>query len=147
MLRHDYRDGDSRRRRYCHCSKNVAVTVSAAAVVAASAERVGVYAPGRGMEGGGTEGAWEERCRGGVRGTARRRACAIRVGVRGTVNGPASVCLWWCVFFFVIGCICVNWHESDDFFLSGRIGRGARSGSGPQVTPQTGVWTVPREEG
>lgn len=97
--------------------------------------------------GGGTEGAWEERCRGGVRGTARRRACAIRVGVRGTVNGPASVCLWWCVFFFVIGCICVNWHESDDFFLSGRIGRGARSGSGPQVTPQTGVWTVPREEG
>lgn len=34
-------------------------------------------------------------------------------------------------FFFVIGCICVNWHESDDFFLSGRIGRGARSGSGP----------------
>ena len=41
----------------------------------------------------------------------------------------------------------MNWHESDDFFLSGRIGRGARSGSGPQVTPQTGVWTVPREEG
>lgn len=147
MLRHDYRDGDSRRRRYCHCSKNVAVTVSAAAVVAASAERVGVYAPGRGMEGGGD--------RGGVGGALpwRRSGDCPPTRLRDSSGGERDgeragerllvvVC-----FFFVIGCICVNWHESDDFFLSGRIGRGARSGSGPQVTPQTGVWTVPREEG
>lgn len=147
MLRHDYRDGDSRRRRYCHCSKNVAVTVSAAAVVAASAERVGVYAPGRGMEGGGD--------RGGVGGALpwRRSGDCPPTRLRDSSGGERDgeragerllvvVC-----FFFVIGCICVNWHESDDFFLSGRIGRGARSGSGPQVTPQTGVWTVPREDG
>lgn len=147
MLRHDYRDGDSRRRRYCHCSKNVAVTVSAAAVVAASAERVGVYAPGRGMEGGGD--------RGGVGGALpwRRSGDCPPTRLRDSSGGERDgeragerllvvVC-----FFFVIGCICVNWHESDGFFLSGRIGRGARSGSGPQVTPQTGVWTVPREDG
>ena len=148
MLRHDYRDGDSRRRRYCHCSKNVAVTVSAAAVVAASAERVGVYAPGRGMEGGGGDrggggGALPWRRSGDCPPTRLRDSSGgERDGERAGERLLVVVC-----FFFVIGCICVNWHESDDFFLSGRIGRGARSGSGPQVTPQTGVWTVPREEG
>lgn len=64
---------------------------------------------GRGL----TEGTGEERCRGGVRGTARRRACATRAGVGVKVDGPAGVRLWGggVFFFIVIARVRVNWHE------------------------------------